>query len=82
MAAYSATAGLLFSDTAAMHEVLAGVARNPDVQTLILRLFAETSTIVTGSSRPVTCNAERIITSVRSVRHFDRAWAEELTCHN
>ena len=37
MAAYSATAGLLFSDTAAMHEVLAGVARNPDVQALILR---------------------------------------------
>jgi PAS domain S-box-containing protein len=37
MAAYSATAGLLFSDSVAMHEVLAGVARNPDVKALILR---------------------------------------------
>ena len=37
MAAYSATAGLLFSDTAAMHEVLVGVARNPEIQALVLR---------------------------------------------
>jgi len=37
MAAYSATAGLLFSDTVAMHEVLVGIARNRDVRKLILR---------------------------------------------
>ena len=37
MAAYSATAGLLFSDSVAMHEVLVGIARNPDVKALVLR---------------------------------------------
>jgi PAS domain S-box-containing protein len=37
MAAYSVTAGLLFSDSVAMHEVLVGVARNRDVRALILR---------------------------------------------
>ena len=37
MAAYSVTAGLLFGDTVAIREVLQGVARNPDIQALIVR---------------------------------------------
>ncbi|MEP6494430.1 MAG: ATP-binding protein [bacterium] len=37
MAAYSLTAGLIFGDTAAVHEVLSGAANNRGVQSLVVR---------------------------------------------
>jgi len=63
MAAYSATAGLLFSDTVAMHEVLAGVARNPDVQALVLRDASGRVVAAIGISGPTARISQQQLTS-------------------